>query len=40
MLADTVLNSADLGVSCVPQLPQKCSPGETRAPHSLHSVIN
>src|SRR5829696_430894 len=37
--AATVLSSAELGTNCAPQLPQKCSSGETRAPHELHSVI-
>ena len=37
--AETVLNSDELGSTCAPQLPQKCSPGDTRAPHALHSAI-
>lgn len=38
-VADRVLNSAELGICCVPQFPQKCSPGETREPQTLHSTI-
>jgi len=34
-----VLSSELIGSCCVPQFPQKCSLGETRAPHALHSTI-
>ena len=39
LMIATVRSSAELGVTCAPQLPQKCSPGDTCAPHKLHSAI-